>query len=681
MDGMMADYDKPKGGDLEHREIVEMFHAAWEADRDNREDAYDDLRFLAGDQWDARARAERELYRRPVLTINRMGQFVRQVTGDMRLNPTAINVQPVDDFADIDKAEIFEGIIRQIEHASNATNVYAHAFECEAGIGIGHFRIVTQYVENSVEEQEIRIRRIMNPLAVTWDPNSEEIDRSDADYCFVSDLMSKRAFKKKYPGKQCEEFPRDDLFSDLFWQQGDFVRVAEFWHREPFERTLGLTETGETVDLTEIKQAQWPMLGLAMGQDGKPRVRKFTDYRIKQYIVSGAEILSGPSDWAGRHIPVIPAIGSEIPLDEQVVRHGIIRAAKDPQRLYNYYRSSQAELIGQQPRAPFLITAEQIKGYEAQWNTANVNPRPYLIYNADAKTSNQPPARVQPPAASPALWQEAAIASDDMKATTGIYDASLGAKSNETSGKAIMARQREGDVGSYHYFDNFKAAIKRAGDILLDLIPRIYDTERVVRIIGAEDDQPKPVRVNANVPGMDEVMNDLSVGKFDVRVSAGPSFSTKREEARESMIAATQANPALWQIAGDLIIKAMDWPYAREIAERIKRAMPPQLTMDEQEFQKFMEQGGGQQEPPPDPKAIAAMAKAENDSKRLELDAIRAENEFSLKEQELALKADVERERNELDAVKFDVTNDYTMQRFDAERADRAREAENQPQG
>lgn len=669
------DYDKPKKGKMAHREIIELFHDAWEADSDNREDAYDDLRFLSGDQWDSRAKAERELYRRPILTINRLGQFVRQVTGDMRLNPTSINVQPVDDFADIDKAEIFEGIIRQIEHSSNATNAYAHAFECEAGVGIGHFRIVTQYVDNSVDEQEIRIKRIMNPLAVTWDPNSQEIDRSDAEFCFVSDLMSKRAFKKKYPGKECNDFPRDELFNDLFWMSGDYVRVAEFWHREPYERTLAIANDGSTLDITVLSKDQISFLGLAVDQDGKPRKRTFTDYRIKQYIVSGGEILTGPNEWAGRHIPVVPAIGSEIPLDEQVIRHGIIRAAKDPQRLYNYYRSSQAELIGQQPRAPFLMTAEQIKGFEAQWNTANTNPRPYLLFNPDPKVGNRSPERVQPPAASAPLWQEAALASDDMKATTGIYDAALGARSNETSGKAILARQREGDVGSYHYFDNFKAAIKRAGDILIDLIPRIYDTDRIVRIIGAEDDQPKPVRVNANIEGLNEVLNDLTIGKFDVRVQAGPSFSTKREEARESMLAATQANPALWGIAGDLIVKAMDWPYAQEIAERIKRSLPPQITASKEELEAMKNEP--QPEAPPDPKAIAAMAKAENDAKRLELDALEIEGDQELKREDMALQADLKREALEVDAAKFDIANSVDFTKFEAQQ----QQAANQPQG
>ena len=594
---------------LEHRDIIDLFNADWEADRDNRDDCYDDLRFLAGDQWDARAKAEREAARRPMVTINRVGQFVRQITGDMRLNPTAINVLPVDDEGDVDKAEIFEGLIRQIEHSSNATNAYAHAFECSAGVGIGHFRISTQYAPDSVTDQEITIERILNPLAVVWDSAAVAIDRSDAMHCFVTDLIPVRVFKKKYPKAQLDDFPHLDMGSNLYWRTGDMVRVAEFWHKEPYERTLALLADGSTADITDVRKKDKVFLPIV-------KERTFTDYRVKQYIISGSEILSGPNDWAGKHIPIVPAIGTEIPLDETTVRHGIIRWVKDPQRMYNYYRSSQSELIGQQARAPFILTVDQVKGFEAQWNTANTNPRPWLPYNADPKAPGAPQ-RLQPPTASTALWQEAQIASDDMKAVTGIYDASLGAKSNETSGRAIMARQREGDVGSYHYFDNFKAAIKRAGEILVDLIPKIYDAPRTVRIIGPEEGEPAYKQVNQ--PAFDPAsfvettLNDLSVGKFDVRVQAGPSFSTRREEARESMLAATQANPALWQIAGDLIIKAMDWPYAREIAERIKKSIPPQITGDEEAM--------AAQQPPPDPmQELAARLAVEAERAKIEKD-------------------------------------------------------------
>ncbi len=594
---------------LEHRDIIELFNADWEADRDNRDAAYDDLHFLAGDQWDSRAKAERDLARRPMVTVNKMGQFVRQVTGDMRLNPTSINVLPVDDEGDVEKAEIFEGLIRQIEYASNATQAYAHAFECSAGVGIGHFRINTQYAPDSVTDQEIVIERILNPLAVVWDSGSVKIDRSDALHCFVTDLIPVRVFKEKYPDASQSDFPRNDLNANIYWRTGDMVRIAEFWHKEPYERTLALLSDGSTADITDVRKKDKAFLGIVAE-------RKFTDYRVKQYIISGSEILKGPNDWAGKFIPIVPAIGTEIPMDETVVRQGIIRPAKDAQRLYNYYRSSQAELIGQQPRSPFILTVDQVKGFEAEWNTANTNPRPWLPYNADPKAPGAPQ-RLAPPQASAALWQEAEIANDDIKATTGIYDASLGARSNETSGKAILARQREGDVGSYHYFDNFKAAIKRAGDILLDLIPKIYDAPRTIRIIGPEEGEPSYTPVNQ--PAFDPVqmaettLNDLSVGKFDVRVQAGPAFSTRREEARESMLAATQANPQLWMIAGDLIIKAMDWPYAKEIAERIKRSIPPQITGDEEAM--------AAQQPQPDPvQEMAARLAMEAERAKIEKD-------------------------------------------------------------
>lgn len=575
---------------LEHAEILELFDEAWKADEDNRTEALDDLNFLAGNQWDSAALAERALARRPAVTINKLAPAVRQVTNDMRLNPTSITYMPVDDEGDIEKAEIFEGLTRQIEYASLATLVYAHAFECSAGIGIGHFRITTAYSQDSVTDQEIYLKRIMNPLAVVWDPAAVEIDRSDAMHCFVTELMPRRVFKKKYPKASETDFPHFDQGSALFWRTDDSIRVAEFWHKEPYERTLALMLDGSTVDITDVRKADRKFLPIE-------HERTFTDYRVKQYLISGSEILSGPNDWAGKHIPIVPVIGDEIAIDETIVRQGIIRSAKPSQRMYNYTRSSQAELIGQAPRAPYLVTPAMIAGHEGIWNTSNTNPRQWLPYNPDPKAPQGRPVREQPPQASTALWQEAQIASEDIKSTTGIHDASLGAPSNETSGRAIIARQREGDVGSYHYFDNFKAAIKRAGDILVDLIPKIYDAPRTVRIIGKEEAEPSFVQVNQ--PAFDTeqyvetVLNDLSVGRFDVRVTAGPSFSTQREEAREGMLAATQANPALWQVAGDLLVEAFDWPKAKEIAERLKRTIPPQITGDEEAM--------AQQQPPPDP--------------------------------------------------------------------------------
>lgn len=554
---------------MEHRDILEMFNEGWEADRDNRDLALEDLRFLAGDQWDASVKQTRELYSRPVITINRLPQFVRQVTGDMRMNPMAIKVLPVDNGADIEKAKVFEGVIKAIEHASGASSVRAHAFEGQAGVGIGHYRVNTRYVDGTVDQQEIITERILNHLAVVWDPGSVKIDRSDAEWCFVTDMIPVRAFKKKYPEAAADDFPREASE----WIDGEKIRVAEFWFKEAYQRKLALTEEGETLDITGLKSADMKYFRIAEGKDGKPRVRTFTDYRVRQYIVSGSEILSGPNEWAGKHIPIVPAIGVESPVDERIVRSGIVRAAKDAQRLYNYYRSSQAELIGQQPRAPWLVSAKMIQGNESHWNSANVSPRPYLLYQPDAQAPGGKPERVDPPVASPALWQEGQIANDDMKATTGIYDASLGSRSNETSGRAINARQREGDIGSFHYADNFKMAVRREGEIIVDLIPKIYDTERVVRIIGEDSEDPEYVMVNRQT--VMETLNDLSVGTFDVRVVTGPAFSTQREEARETMMQMVQSYPAIMGIAGDEVMAVI--PGMEKVAERLKNAIPPEI--------------------------------------------------------------------------------------------------------
>lgn len=641
---------------------MEKWDADWEADRINRDDGYDDLRFLAGYHWDGVAKAEREFGRRPVVTVNRMGQFVRQITGDMRLNPTSINVVPVDD-SDEEKAEVIQGIIKSIEHASMAQNVYASAFEAQAGAGIGHFRINTKYCLDSVFEQEIIIERIQNPFAVVWDCGSTKIDRSDAGHCFVTELLPRAKFEKKYPDKKASDFPRaTSITTNSYWQTGDFIRVCEFWYLEPFKRTIIMTERGETIDVTGLTKAQRAMLG-GIAE------RTFEDYKIKQAIISGDDFISDWKEWAGRHIPIIPAIGTEIPLDERVVRHGIIRWAKDPQRLYNYYRSSQAELIGQQPRAPFLITPAMIKGWEAQWNVANISPRPWLPYNPDPSAPNARPERINPPQASAALWQEAQVAQDDMKATTGIYDAALGARSNETSGVAIEARKQEGDVGSYHYFDNFKCAIKRAGEIMIDLIPKIYDTPRVLRIIGKED-EAKSVAVNQRSMGGDGVelvLNDLSVGRYDVRVTSGPAFTTMRQSAQEGMIAATQANPMLWQVAGDLIIEAMDWPKAQQIAERLKRGMPPEMTMTKEEAEAQKNQPPAP--PPPDPAMMEIERKAALDERRLEIDAAKVDIDRAKVDADAAYNQG----RLELEAVKFDAEYDYKaeVQSMQYDREDR----------
>lgn len=565
---------------LNHSETVQLMSDAWDADGDNRKRAQEDLRFVSGEgQWTSQEKSAREAAGRPVLTINRLGPIVSQVVNDIKQAQAGIEVFPVDSEENVDLAKVYEGLVRQVEYRSKAQSVYGYGAWCAASCGIGHWRLETDFTTDSVFEQEIKIKRVLDPLSVVWDGSANEIDRSDATFCFVTELVHKSAYKSRF-GK---EYTPTGLPSptELDWQDDDFCRIGEYWYIEGEKREYVLLDSGETLDVTDFNDANLIALSssgrvVASANGEAPKVYRRT--------LDGSDWLSDAEVWAGKHIPIIPVMGQEVVSDGRTMRKSLIRDGKDPQKLYNYWASQSAEAIAKAPKAPWLVTQEMIKGKEAWWNNANASNHAYLPYNHDPNVP-QGPQRQQPPQIPNAVWQERLNSADDIKATTGIYDAALGARSNETSGKAIEARQREGDVGSYHFFDNYATAIWRTGEQLIDLIPRIYDTDRVVRILGA-DDSENFVPINREIMSADGeriLINDLSHGRFDVRVKTGASYTTARLEASEKMSNAMSANPALWSVIGDLYFKNSDYPGSDEIAERLRRSIPPELLEDREE--------------------------------------------------------------------------------------------------
>lgn len=596
----------------------ERYARAIDADRENREQALDDLQFRVGEQWPDDIRKSREDEGRPVLTVNRTSQFVRQVTGDIRINKPGIKVRPVDDGADPEVAEIFSGIIRHIEQASRARIAYTTAADSSATCGIGHFRIVTEYSDDDVFDQDIRIRRMPNPFSVVWDEASVELCREDARWCLVTDLMPKDAFEADYPEASLSAFESAEGLDYLKdWWDDDEVRVAEYWLKVPAVKTIVRLEDGRVMDEADVP-------------DGSviTKSRTVDCHKVVQYIVSGAEILEGPTEWPGKHIPIIPVVGEEVAVGERTVRHGVIRFAKDPQRLYNYWRSATAEAIALSPKAPFIVEEKQVKGLEAQWREANRANLPYLKYKATPEAP--PPQRQLPPQISSAMVSETVAAADDMNAVTGIYPAALGQRSNETSGVAIQARQREGDVGTFVYVDNLAHSIAFAGEQLVDLIPKIYDGERVIRILG-EDDTEDFVRLNVPSPEMDGAygilkegpggvpmfLPPLDVGKYDVAVTTGPSYSTKRMEAADSIMQFLQAAPQTAGLVIDLLAKNLDWPGSDEIAKRLAKTIPPEIRDDLPP-----------QPPQPSPEQMAEAAKAQADVAKAQADIQKTEVEI-----------------------------------------------------
>lgn len=581
------------------RECNDRLAHAYNFDRHNRDSAAVALKFLAGDQWPEFARQARA--NRPMLTINKLPQFLHQVTNDIRKNAPVLKATPVGDGGDPVIAEIYDGIISDIQYRSSAKNVYATGGYHAAACGIGHWRVKTSYQDEDTFDQELKLELIPYPLAVYWDPAASKPDRSDAMWCIVVDLVPTETFKLKYPGAQLSSVNevRTPTFSTgIFWQTRDYVLVAEYWSKVPTKKTLTAFEDGATFDTTNMNVMDLYQLQQQHGQ--VVRRREADTYKVGQSIITGSQVLSGPNAWPGRHIPIVPVIGTEIPLERQIIRKGLIHDAMDAQQLYNYYRSAAAEHIALAPKSPYLVTDTMIGKHKNDWNTLHSANKPFIRYTPDPSATGQggKPERVHAPEPPQALWREAEIATDDLKATTGIYDASLGAQSNETSGVAIKRREAQGDTANFHYQDNLALSIEHTGRILVDLIPKIYDNARVVRLM-SEGGEATMVAINQVLyddSGRSIMLNDLSVGRFDVRVTIGPSYQTKRLEAAQAVVELMQAvGPQLAPVLAPLAVKNMDIPEAEEAAKALERVLGGMLPPDP-----------NAPPPPPDPMQMQA---------------------------------------------------------------------------
>ena len=595
---------KSAGGDdnkmatMRHR--LEMAQSAYS---DSREDELDDLRFMAGSpdnqwQWPADVLATRgsvqgqTINARPCLTINKLPQHVRQVTNEQRQNRPSGKVIPADDNADVQVAEVMNGVVRHIEYMSDADVAYDTACDNQVTYGEGYIRLLTEYCNDETFDQDIRIGRVRNSFSVYMDPTIQDPCGADAQWCFVTEDILKTEYERMFP----DATPISTLYNQgvgdqglSSWLQEDTIRIAEYFYCEYEKATLHLYMDGQTAFTKTPKDK------MLMAQLGAPiRTRQVDRKKVMWMKTNGFDVLE-EREWPGKWIPVVRVIGNEWEVDGRLHISGLVRNAKDAQRMYNYWTSQEAEMLALAPKAPFIGYGGQFEGYEQQWKTANTTNWPYLEVNPDvtdgAGNTLPLPQRAPPPLPQTGLIQAKMGAADDIKGTTGQYDASLGMQGNERSAKAITAREKQGDVGTYHYVDNLARAVRHITRQIVDLIPKIYDTQRIARIIGVDGDvdmvkmnpmQQEPVKeIKDPVTGATiEKIYNPSVGIYDVMVTTGPGYMTKRQEALDAMSQILQGNPQLWTVAGDLFIKNMDWPGAQEMAARFKKILDPKVLAD-----------------------------------------------------------------------------------------------------
>jgi hypothetical protein len=567
------------------REARERVSAGLEYNRENRDAMLEDLQFLAGNQWAAADLRQRFLDGRPTLTSNRLPQYIKRVVNETRRNRPSIKCLPADGLADVRVAQVYEGLIRNIERLSQSGQVYARALEQSASCGEGHMRLVLEWADDDGFDTDIRIRSIRNTFSVVWDPQAVRDDRSDAKWCAVYQDMNEAEFREQYPNASTAGWdaanPSTSALSNIPNRtRGKIVRVCEYWvvkeeptrlvklrHGSPSAmgaETILKDPSDET--LLEANYEGWRVVAERQGVKRK----------VVMYLLGGSAMLDGPVEWPGQRIPIFTVIGDEIDIGDVTIRHGMLRFAKDDQRKLNYALSTDVETYAMSPKVPWVIADEQIEGREDEWRLANQRPTSVLIYNHVDKNGQPlpPPRRSDAISTNPGLMAMADSAVQGMEATIGVYNSALGAPSQERSGIALEKRDAQADTSVYGYIDKLNATIQSIGQEIVNIIPVVYSARKQIRILGVDD---APTIIDMQRSGL-----DLSIGKYDVAVKTGPAYETRRQEAADGLVELAKVlPPPFLPYITSKIAMLQDWPEAEDVGKTLQQIaisaglMPP----------------------------------------------------------------------------------------------------------
>lgn len=575
--------DKKTGSDIV-AEAKKRFERAKQAYSASRILAVEDTKFAMGDsdngwQWPDDIRNTRKLDKRVCLTVNMTAQHCNQIINQIRQNRPAVKVSPADNGADIKTAEILGGLIRNIQASSAADDAHDCAAEHSVYGGEGYWRVVTEYESETSFNQIIRIKPCPNPQLVYIDPDCKELDKSDAEYGFVFEDITVEQGKREHPGIDPSSWGEEARKAG--WATEDTFRRAEYFYCTYEKKTACLCEDGQTYLKDDVPA------GLAVIKERPTEVKNWKWCKL----VGGHDKPIDETEWLGDYLPIVAVVGKEINVNGEVVRKGIVRDLKDPARMVNFSYSETVQTLALQNKVPYMAAAESIEGYEQIWKGANIENRAYLPFNAyDDEGKQLPKPERQQPAVMPAAQvQLLQLSTEQMRAASGQQNANFGVKSEASSGVGIQRLKQQGEVATFHFPDNLARALRYEAKVLINLIQKYYDTARVVRILGLDGKeetahlQPEMGQPYHEQPGEDGEIQRIfnpQVGRYDVVIDTGPAYQTQRQEAFASLSEIAAKNPQLMQVAGDLIMRAADFPMADKLAERLQKTLPPGLQDD-----------------------------------------------------------------------------------------------------
>ena len=576
-----------------HKEALEFYDESVSFDVEERGKSVDDVRYLNMDdcQWDDYTKSVRR--DRPMYHIDKISLPMNQLKGDYKQNRAEPKIIAVDGAGNAKVAEVMGSLIRTIQNEPKARFAKDKAAECMFEAGFGAWRVITEEDPNDPFIQNIKVLPILDPWYSVWrDPFAEDLNGRDDNGTILERELSKRAFERRFPDKAASDIQapmnrRGDNRSNR-WFGRDTVRVAEYWRRTMEPDTVYLMNDGRVIRKSKAGDVldELSNQGILVVKEKKVKFPL-----VRMYKMSGIEILEEPSEWMGMTIPIITVYGYITHINNCRYYRGMVRKAKDPSRIYDYATSANIEAIAASPKDPVYVTPEQISGHESMYENFNSNNSPFMLYNPDPEAPG-PPQRGGAPAVQAGLIQQIQQADFDIQATTGRFSPSLGDNPKDQSGRAVIAQQKQGDLGTFSLVDNMWSGITFEGEIIMDLIPKIYDTERLERIIKA-DGTTELVAINQTV--IDEqtnrpvVVNDLSVGRYNLTIDISPSFKSQRQEQLNLLEAMSRTSPEIALLSSDLKARVTDFAFSDELQKRLRKLLIKQgaITATEEEKQEL----------------------------------------------------------------------------------------------
>jgi hypothetical protein len=592
-------------------EAVEFLRIANDAESQNRNRGLTALKFRFGDQWPQYAVSSRGLDR-PQLTMNETNTLIKRVTNAQRQQRPRGKAQPVDNFADKKTAKVITGLLRHIEVNSDADHAYDTAFDFGATIGWGYWRLRMDYISDKSDKQDIYIDAVDNPFCVYFDPNSKAPDGSDAERALITDLMTIEGFKKEYPDAQVSNFEdRGTGDSDPDWVTEHDIRLAEYFYTDKKKEKLVRLSDGSLWWPDELPSAIiLKSAGLSIAGDARMSVRR----QVKWCKQTCSEILE-ERDIAGRWVPIVPFYWTNVMIDNERRRQGLVEDAMDPARMNNFWQTAMTEYLALSPKAKWIMAEGQDEGHEKEWASANRDPTPVLRYKPTDVEGRpaEPPKRIAPDPPPQGMIEASFMARQNLSAVMGVFDPAVRGGAQHKSDKTLNAERGQSENTNFDGYDNLTRSMKHTYRIALGWFPTVYDTERVQRIIGV-DGREDLVTLNEKVQTQDEtgaaihrVLNDMTVGDYDVVMETGPGYDTLRQEATavEMELLGTPLGEKIAQTADDLVVRGMDFMGSDEIADRLAAAnplaqideksdIPPKVQMQMKGLQQMVQQLQGQ---------------------------------------------------------------------------------------